>query len=308
MEFQDLRKNINLKILSLVFAILLWAYVSFVQNALTGVFAEVDITGIEINNIPKNAVVLDLPDKATVKIKGSPKVINNIRPDEFKAYVDLSGKKAGENVVKINVDPPPGVEIVDIIPKTARLNIDRKDVRSFAVKTKTIGSLPVGYNLGNISLSANNVLIEGPKTELDKIKDVYVMPSIQDAKIDFVQKIEPAAYNINGVILKNVDIKPNFIFVTVSVKSNLATKLVPVEAALSGSVKNGFEIDMIKLYPLSVMVQAPQDIKVEKIFTKNININNLDKNYTTEVDLEVPEKVNLLTGGKVKLEIVIKPR
>lgn len=307
MEFHDLRKNIGLKILSLIFAILLWAYVGFVQNALSEVFAKVDISGIELNNIPKDAIVLNLPDKITVKIKGPPKAINNIKPDEFKAYVDLTGKQIGGNLVKINVNPPAGVEIVEISPAMARLKIDKKEARGFEVKSKPIGVLPAGYVLGNISVSAAEVLVEGPKTELNKIQNVYVMPSLQDAKVDFVQKIVPAAYDSEGGIVKNIDIKPGFIFVTVSVKSNLVTKPMPVEALLAGAVKPGFKIDSVKVYPLSVMVQAPKDNKAEKIFTKKINIDNLDKDYTEEVGLEVPENINLLTGNKVKVEVIVKP-
>lgn len=126
MEFQDLRKNIWLKILSLIFAVLLWSYVSFVQNPLSEVFAKVDIYNIELNNVPKDAIVLNMPDKVTVKIKGPPKAINNIKPDEFKAYVDLSGKQISEDFVnvKINVNPPVSVDIVEINPPVARVRME----------------------------------------------------------------------------------------------------------------------------------------------------------------------------------------
>lgn len=214
MEF--LRKNINLKILALVFAVLMWGYVSFTQN-----------------------------------------------PSEE---------------------------------------------RSFQLKVKPIGSPAAGYLLTNkIITGQNDVIVRAPRMILDKVKSVYVMPSVQDAKSDVVQKVRPAAYDIFGNPVKNLDIVPNYISVIVYIRTNFVAKTVPVETQVTGSVKKGYAIESIKIDPMFVAIQAPENVEIDKLLTEKININLLDKDFKTETNLETPGGVTVLNYKKIKIEIHVKP-
>ncbi|MFH1453881.1 MAG: CdaR family protein [Armatimonadota bacterium] len=308
MFLQSLRKNINLKLLSLFFAVLLWIYVCFYQNPLSEVLARVDVVDVKIKNVPANLIVLDMPKKVTLKVKGVPKIISSIKPDKFDVYMDLADKKLGSNWVYIKVNSPSGVDVVDVNPKRVKIMLDEKEKRFFPVESKPVGSLPPSYSLEKILIDKDTAVIEGPSTILDRIRNVYAQPTLTDEKTDFVQKVELAAYDSREKPLSQLTINPKYVFVTVKVEQNFTTKTVPVEARISGSVENGYEITSIKLNPLSVMVQCPQDVEVDKIYTERIYVGGIDKNLRKEVKLEVPPRVILKTEDEVYIKITVEKK
>lgn len=126
MALQFLRKNINLKILSLILALLLWSYVNFTQNPSSEVFVKIDVTNIEPINLATDLFVSEVPDKVNLNVKCSPRVLGSIKADKFKVYIDLWGAHEGPNTVKVNVVPPVGVEIIDIVPQKITVRITQK--------------------------------------------------------------------------------------------------------------------------------------------------------------------------------------
>jgi YbbR domain-containing protein len=102
-----------------------------------------------------------------------------------------------------------------------------------------------------------------------------------------VMQIEPASIRIK--------LEPNL------------TKLLRVEAQLSGKVAEGREIYGVELYPREVEIEGPQSVvsKMERVLTEKVSLNGRDADFQTSVEFEIPEESRVKTPGRIELSVKI---
>ncbi len=109
-------ENTSLKILSLVFATLLWAYVES-QGRI-----EMNFTvPLELLNLPDALVISsEVVEHVDVQLRGKETHIRNVSSNQISVYLDLSEGREGENrfeLSKANASVPSNVEVTEINPK-----------------------------------------------------------------------------------------------------------------------------------------------------------------------------------------------
>ena len=121
---QIIRKNFGLKVLSLLLAIVGWAYFRYATNPVLAARFEQQFTiPIAAANLTPGLSALLEVKQATVTVaskRGEP----DVHPDEIKAMVDLSGKDAGDYVVPVELNAP-DVVIQNLSPATVPVTIEK---------------------------------------------------------------------------------------------------------------------------------------------------------------------------------------
>ena len=119
--------NVLIKIVSLVFAVILWFYVNS-----KGV-VEMDIAvPLELRNLPSNLTMIgDVMDDVTVRVKSRERILHGMAGGRIHAVLDLAGAHAGENIYVLDaaaVERPEDVQIERISPRRIRIRTAEKPV------------------------------------------------------------------------------------------------------------------------------------------------------------------------------------
>ncbi|MFH0924342.1 MAG: CdaR family protein [bacterium] len=294
-------KNIGLKIISLVMAVLLWFLVVGEQKS--------EITfrvPIELSNIPdKMEIVSELPEYADIKIIGSLSSIKGVTPTQVRVSAKLAGDKEVE-YVPLLCDPPNEVKIVDITPNKIRIKLEKTNYKEVELEKNYEGTPLKGYKLKSIDLKPKKVTVAGPKSKIKILKSISTSPvDLNDRNSSFSAEIKPLVDK--PFRLCNNDLK---VVAKIELEETILTKkLNDVSITVSGSnfKKNVkfFGNDMV-----SVEIKGPENI-VEKLSSKDINVfievgNLKTGTHSLPVKIDLVPQVSLVSYNPKKVKVVIK--
>jgi YbbR domain-containing protein len=175
-----LTANIGLKIVSLLFAIFLWLYVT-AQVGERQTFR----VPLELANVPESlTVVRDLPKDIVITMRSSRSELLKLRlMSSVKATVDLSEARAGRLMIALtpgNLNLPSGFRAEDVTiekPKSLTLELERVVSESVSVTPVLRGLLPKGMILvGEPSVTPDRVVVRGPASEMRGVTSVETEP------------------------------------------------------------------------------------------------------------------------------------
>lgn len=119
---QVLLHNWWLKLASLGLAYVLWVVVTQAPPVEVGLTVP-----LELRNVPENLLVAgEIPSRVHLRVRGPEGQLRMLEPEEVGVAVDLTGATPGNHSFRLeaaNVELPPGVEVVRIIPNEVRLEL-----------------------------------------------------------------------------------------------------------------------------------------------------------------------------------------
>ncbi len=188
-------KDIWIKILSLFLAMSLWIFITYRgQSELA-----VDVP-VEFKNLPAGLEILKQNIKnVSLNIRGNERVLKGLRPMDIRTVVDLSNAKKGEGIYYINADNikiPGSIKVLRIEPSNLNVVIDESVSKTVAVKASISGLLEKGLKVKSVELMPSSVVVEGPKTEVEKIS-VLRTESIDITGID-TDIMQDVKFNLRG--------------------------------------------------------------------------------------------------------------
>jgi YbbR domain-containing protein len=124
-----LMDNSLIKILSLLFAVILWFYV----NSRGGAEMEIAVP-LELRNVPARLVVVgDMMDDVTVHVKGREWILQELISKPPHAVLDLKDAREGNNIFFLNpaeIAVPAHVQIVRISPRRIPIRLGPRTAQS----------------------------------------------------------------------------------------------------------------------------------------------------------------------------------
>lgn len=167
----------TLKIIAIFFAVSLWFYV--LNSEPMQIERKLSINYI----VPKGYMVANLPStEVTLKLKGSKAFVQNIFTNKEKLNIDLnpyfvsSGKNFKVKIYPSDINVPFGVEIQDISPKEAVIQLDRVVMMEMPVKVQYIGDAPKGRKIKDVVVIPQNIMISGPVDILKTVSRLETAP------------------------------------------------------------------------------------------------------------------------------------
>ncbi|HCL90664.1 MAG TPA: hypothetical protein DHW70_05030, partial [Candidatus Atribacteria bacterium] len=116
-------KNIDIKLLSLFFAIILWLYIAGGENPIVENFIDISLTQI---NLSEGLVIKEFPANVSVGIKGPKNIINNLSSHQINGIVNFSEiSKEGIYKLKVEVEPPKKTQITRVIPSEIKVEVEK---------------------------------------------------------------------------------------------------------------------------------------------------------------------------------------
>jgi YbbR domain-containing protein len=173
--FKALAENWVLKLLSLVFALVLWVFVIGDRQVEVGFSVP-----IEYINRPEGMMIAnEVPNQVDIRLTGPRTLLMNLSPGDVSFSVDLVDLKPGLTSFKRleeRLDLPSGLLVTRISPSFVDVKLDRVRNKQVPVQVVFSGELSEGYQLAEVTVSPERVLIEGAEGEIKDITEVPTQP------------------------------------------------------------------------------------------------------------------------------------
>lgn len=299
-----LNSNIGLKILSVLFAVILWLAVNNYDNPdITRTFrVPVSTTEEQVLINMGKAYTID-PDTsvAIISVTGPRKTVDDFQTSDFKATADLSQLSGYED----------GVQTTDIVVEASNTTVQEKidkdkcevklsklvggkeqqlrvtleprtDEQTYVVG-ETTGTPADGYAIGDIFVSPNLIKVSGPMSVVSQIDKIAAPVNVDNLTADCSVDASLVMYDAAGNVIEDskITLTPNVVTVNVQI---LGTKTVPVECGITGTPAEGYVFVELEYAPKEVVIKGSPFV-----------LNNIDK-------ITIPADTINLTGATADVE------
>ncbi|KUO77299.1 MAG: hypothetical protein APF77_19355 [Clostridia bacterium BRH_c25] len=306
-----LNKDMTIRVLSVMLALLLWFYVITEQNP--EITKEITIPVRLINTVflEKSSMVLvndPTSYKLILRVKGKKDVLDKLNETTVDATADLEGHRLkGDNFLKININGiPEGVNILTKSMESLKVVLESKVSIQKSVNVNIMGNPSQGMAAMAPALAPNDVVITGAESQINKIKNVRVDVDIASVKAE-VKKILPVrVLDEDNKDIQGISIDPGTVEVNIPIEN---TKHVSLEMDLTGQPAAGYMVRSISIEPEEIIITGKQQTLagINSLKTEKIDITEGTADVSKEVRFIIPEGVELVnTNEKVSIFIDIE--
>ncbi len=296
---KKLIKNLEIKILSLVLAVLLWALVMNISDPEESRTIEnLPVTVINEDAIAEADKVYTIVsgDTVDITIRGPQSVVRSVSASDFTAIADLS-KTSVVGAVIIDVRVSAQYED-DLTITTGRRNdavmiisLEDKKTESFRVNVRIQDEVLDNYYVmtDETRSTPNLVEVTGAVSKVDDIMEVVAEVSVQWRSASFTTQTTLKAYNSYGYEVDGLEFDTEEVEVAVSI---VPTKEVEVEVVPEGIAYYGYTTERIENDPKVITIAGEQEaLDKYAIFRPSFNISgwqdeNGDGIMQGEIDLQ----------------------
>jgi YbbR domain-containing protein len=166
-----LTKNMTIKIISLILAIILWVFVKSKSGGEVGL-----VVPLEFYRVPSNLIVTNVTDDAiNVRITGSVIQLQRLPTREIRARIDLSRARPGTNSFDIlpdNFNISKSLDITQISPSSVKVDLDHVTEKTLHIKATVEGKPARGYRVSKITVDPPYINLQGARGQLMGLKEV----------------------------------------------------------------------------------------------------------------------------------------
>lgn len=294
------KKNLSLKIISLVLALFLWFVVHFGElnpEAAAGT-KHLELPLI-FQNLSSKVQVLSAPSEIFATVEGPRKKLNKLSPSDFKAYVDLQGKKGGDyQNLPIHLASPPGFMVKRISPLRVKVILD----------TVIQKKVPVLWNAQEINthhiiqIAPSQVIVKGASLRINEVEDAQVqIPTPWHNHTPVI--LTPVPTDALGRIVPGVQIIPPFVEVLEQKKNSIAP--FAVRPSITGFLSSHEFLRAVSVKPAIVLAEIKSGTPLPKyLSTSPINITGKRGTLIRIVEIIPPKGIVL--QGKKKATVILK--
>jgi len=300
-------KNLT-RVLSLLIAIVLWAYVIAFENPpvterITGVpvrlFNEEMLTKEGLAVLEGHNVTVD------VTVSGTRSDISRYK-DQIIATANVFGYKIGMHYVTVDVLPPGPLKLVEIRPVKILVNIESLVSAHFPVQIAFTGEAEPDTEPGNIAFQPEQIEISGPESLIESISYVSVeIPNAQLMREPTSITVPATPIDVNGAQVSRVKLSSE----TVSVRATMYdVKEVPLHVEITGVVDERFEMTQC-LVPNTIMIRGSRQalLEIGSVEAETIDISGVEITSELLITPLLPDGVEIASGShNIHVSIGIK--
>ena len=268
---EKLTRNIGVKILSLLLATILWLVITNVNDPVQyKTFSDMQVT-IKNESMVKNSKqsyeILE-GEVVDFKVAARRSIIQNLKEYDFDVVADFDNLSIA-NSVEIEIVPKKHKEDIEIVDrgevKYLKISIEELSGKDFKVNVVDVGKVEEGYYLGPRFASPNIIRVDGPKSRIEKIKQVIVKANVEGASNTVRQISEPLALDEEGNVIDATRLNFSHRYVEAGIEL-YQIKEIPLKITTTGQPAEGYIMTGIDYQPKTIEIAA------EESKLKNINL------------------------------------
>ena len=310
--------NLSLKIVSAVFAVILWTVIVNIYDPNTSyTFSNITVQLVNTQSLTEKNYTFEVVDggKISVTVSGPKSVVTDLKTSDIAATADLSKVTAFTDYVDIQVQVVKDGQVlnnVEAVPRTSalKLSIENRDTNTYAVNVNTTGTPANGYAVASTTTSPTYMKVTGPTSLVEGVASVGVDVDVSGAKGTVNTQSDINMYDSDGNIIANEELEMSSETADVIVEM-ARTKTVPVVVKTSGTPSQDCVVTGTSLSQTSVVISGQQEAlsKIDNITIPSsaVSVDGLseDKTYTFKLTDYVPSGVKIVSDSRLQVTIKI---
>lgn len=310
--------NLSLKIVSAVFAVILWTVIVNIYDPNTSyTFSNITVQLVNTQSLTEKNYTFEVVDggKISVTVSGPKSVVTDLKTSDIAATADLSKVTAFTDYVDIQVQVVKDGQVlnnVEAVPRTSalKLSIENRDTNTYAVNVNTTGTPANGYAVASTTTSPTYIKVTGPTSLVEGVASVGVDVDVSGAKGTVNTQSDINMYDSDGNIIANEELEMSSETADVIVEM-ARTKTVPVVVKTSGTPSQDCVVTGTSLSQTSVVISGQQEAlsKIDNITIPSsaVSVDGLseDKTYTFKLTDYAPSGVKIVSDSRLQVTVKI---
>ncbi len=290
------------RILLLVLAVLLWLTATLLTQTTRDFEVPVTVTGLS-----QGLSIATPITTVTAKLSGRVRDVARISGDSLQARLDATTVRAAGNYqlpVSIVLNNP---KVTLVSPSTTPLDIQVEVTTRKIVPVTPIPdrSVPVGYNLVELTASPSEVTVVGAPSLLSGISEAVAAIDAQGHRSSFTANSR-LRIMVGGAALTNVTTEPDFVAVTATIEKGEYSRNLGIRPDFRGTLPTGYWVREVVIDPITAQVSGNRKTidRLESLSTTAIELNDRTGDFTDEVSLVLPSGVTV--AGKNLFKVTVR--
>ena len=278
------------RFMCVIIACCLWLYVMSEQNPIVEKEYAIPLT---TRNLTEGMIVFNVPEKVSVRVRGTRTALANMPLSDIFAYVNLSKLTVGTHTILVNARFARG-DVIQVTPPAVNLFIDVKKDKIMPVTAEIIGSPNKDFAVESHMLTPSEVKIEGAATRLEALDKIFVPVDVGGRSEEFAVSQKPTAVAKDGMDMQDVAIDPAEIIVRTKFKKRIQTATLPIKVSYKGELAGKLKITSATVNPFKVTVSgAPSVIdNLKELNLEPVDLEKITQNASVPVKILLPEGVS----------------
>ena len=300
-------RNLAPKIISILFALVLWVYVMSVINPrVSRDLVNVPVKLVNLEELKAQGLVLVGSEdfRVRVRLTGRRDEVFKISPEQIQIKADLRGYKLGVNNVPLEISAPNNIGI-DVSPRFIRVELEEITKKQRDVKVLITGSPKKNYVVGNLDYKPTAIWIEGPESYVNSVENVVAKLDVTGETKNLLLSLPLKPVNSRGEEVPGVEVKTAYVDVSLSID---LLKSVPIKPDLQVTTGDGHVISNVEINPKEVILKGQEEILkgITEIITDIVQVENLATDEVIETKLKLPQGVTLQEEVPITVSISLQ--
>ena len=265
-----------------------------------------------IGQDPGTLQLADVPSEVRLTLNAPSSIWQQLieQPDLVRAWIDLSGLGAGEHIVEVKtqIQASP-VRVIQVDPEVVEVSLEPLKTSEIDVNLTVNGEPALGYRAGSPTLEPQEVIISGPESLVDQVKQVTASLDINDANATIRRDVPVLALDATGNPVRGVDVSPQLVRVTQPIILLGGYRNVVAKVTTTGEPASGYWLTNISVNPPNVTVFSTDPQLVNElpgyVETNPIDLTGLSDDTDIRATLNLPEGVTLVGDESVLVRLSI---
>jgi len=308
---EKITNNFGWKLLSILFAFLLWLIIVNVEDPLTTrTFSDIEVTKINeaIITSEKKAIEYRDGELVTVKVRGKRSVVDRMTADDIYAYADLE-KKSITGAIDIQIELPNNITIVEKQPTMMMVKLENIVTVQKEVQPYMEGEPQDGYVYLDPIVTPNYIEVEGPESQVALIKSVLVPVNVEGVTRDVTLYGSPKILDESNNILQGIKKSASQVQIQVPIEK---LKTIDIKDSIALKVAEGYELISMTFSKREIQVRGKSAAidALKSVVVSDIDLSTLteDTILSVNVDELLPSGINLYNEEQmIEIKIDIEP-
>ena len=309
-----MESDLLLKIISVVFAFLLWMFVINTDNpVIKKTFSDVpvDMLNEQVLDDLNQTYKIESGDTVSFTVKGKKDVVDRLTKSDFRATADVSSM-SDVHAIQIEVEALRYKSQLDIDTGGATVKVVLEDVKSDQIPVNVVvkGTPASGYTVSTQTATPNLISVSGPKSVVSRIKQIVAKVDVSGLKKDVTMAQNVKCYDEDGDEVSQDRIKLDT--TKIKVKIGLSrTKTIPFTVETKGTPGKGYVLGSIDYEPKHIEITGAEDDleKISSIKLANLDISDSTKSIEKTIkasDIKLPDGIAFVKSVDKIKNIVIR--
>lgn len=315
--------NWGLKIGSILFALVLWLFVTNVNDPITShTIPNVQVKLLNTELLAEAGrvyTVLEESDVIDVTIRAPRSVTGYFNGNSVIATADVKELSSLDTItIKLETNNiySGSIESITGSHELVKLDVEEKTSNRLVLEAITTGTVEEGYKVGTVVPEENLVIIEGPQSLIDEVKRAVVAVEVTGITSDIATNATIKLFDKDNRTINSSRITKNINAVRVNVNI-LQTKQVGLRYDITGTPAVGYrQTGEIISLPETILIAGKsslvKDIMAIEIPSDVLDINGMNEDYQKVINISEYMPENIVFGdedfdGNVTVTIKIEP-